>query len=90
MKQTKIPSVRYEDGTNFCTSHGLRFSREIYGKSREIYGSIWGNLREIYGNLRNIENYKEIYGRKRFSPKMGIHHRGVQWEGGAVDWGSII
>ena len=21
---------------------------------------------------------------------LGIHYRGVQWEGGAVDWGSII
>ena len=21
---------------------------------------------------------------------VGIHYRGVQWEGGAVDWGSII
>ena len=21
---------------------------------------------------------------------LGIHQRGVQWEGGAVDWGSII
>ena len=24
------------------------------------------------------------------APFLGIHHRGVQWEGGAVDWGSII
>ena len=21
---------------------------------------------------------------------LGIHYRGVQWEGGAVDWGSIM
>ena len=26
---------------------------------------------------------------KSLSP-LGIHYRGVQWEGGAVDWGSII
>ena len=23
-------------------------------------------------------------------PVLGIHYRGVHWEGGAVDWGSII
>ena len=24
------------------------------------------------------------------TPNLDIHYRGVQWEGGAVDWGSII
>ena len=22
--------------------------------------------------------------------RLGIHYRGLQWEGGAVDWGSIM
>ena len=34
---------------------------------------------------------KSYFGRGQMgSTLMGIHYRGVQWEGGAVDWGSII
>ena len=25
-----------------------------------------------------------------YEAELGIHYRGVQWEGGAVEWGSII
>ena len=33
-----------------------------------------------------IKTNDEIRRRRR---RLGIHYRGVQWEGGAVDWGSI-
>ena len=42
------------------------------------------------GRMSQNGSTESVHGPPWLQPPLGIHHGGVQWEGGAVDWGSIM
>ena len=60
------------------------FSHALPSGAQEAFPSILGE------GSRNVAVQHDLTSREHNTSYLGIHHKGVQWEGGAVDGGSII